>query len=228
MMHWRIFSFPLLSALALALTFAVAPSSAVVGGERGEMCAEVVVAPASENLEATLFEWCCDDPACALAFQQSYRKNFTVFKHLVDPHLFALGEPAPSLYGLARALLCEEYDDREIARRLWMMDLVAKADRHRPMCGIDHYPVFDTASLTTECICKPDRSCSENTEDLVPFYVILVLVVVLFLLFVGGTFYKIMRVLRTMDAVYPTTKREFSDLGMKVFMSVLSRGTDRQ
>ncbi len=225
MMHWRIF--PLLS--TLALTFAVAPSSAVVvGGERGEMCAEIVGAPASENLEVTLFEWCCDDPACALAFQQSYRKNFTVFKHLVDPHLFALGEPAPSLYGLARALLCEEYDGREIARRLWMMDLVAKADRHRPLCGTDHYPAFDAASLTTECICKPDRSCSENAEDLVPFYVILVLVFVLFLLFVGGTFYKIIKVLRMMDASRPANIRDFSDPVSKVFLSTLSRGTDRE
>ena len=218
-MPWRFL--PLLAALALA-------SASAVGG--GEMCGEVPGAPASEGLETTLFEWCCDDPACALAFQQSYRKNFTVFKHLVDPQLFAEGRSVPSLYGPARALLCEGHDDREIARRLWLLGLVANAGRHRPQCGMDHYPVFDAASLTTECVCKPDRSCSENTVDLVPFDVILALVLLLFVLFVVGTFYANNKALRAIDTVLstrPGTRLGNARPGINALMRTLPRGTGR-
>lgn len=135
-----------------------------------------------------LFNWCVNDARCCADYHQDYRQNFTIFRHLLEPKFDSQKEYG--LMTLFKDLLCNDKELEEINKYLWLSYLSKERIKGAPLCDVNHHLVFNQHELKYECQCKSDRACTDKLFDLVPFYIVLVLIGVLALLFFGGNIYK--------------------------------------
>lgn len=199
-----------LSLLSSFLTFLL-----IVHGEEHTVKNDIVPCPLTPGesqeesfsmLRKDLFTWCTEDAECAYLYQQSYRKNETVFRHLTDPQFSNLKDSSTeTYYKPLEALLCNEYTVHEINKHLWLFYLKSTKDKSQPMCDVNHQLVFYGNDLKSACMCKPDRICTDQLYDQIPFYIALVLIVILSVIFVVGNLVISSKVLRNLEK---TTNKE--------------------
>lgn len=167
----------------------------------------------------TLFQYCVSDPVCSRLYHQEFRKNITVFNYLLNPSVYAesgissktsegvLESSSSSMerFGLlypVESMLCsQEKEISEINRQLWLLQLISKRSSDPILCDVNHLLVVDENDLTTFCVCRPDRICTDHLYDLVLFYLVLILMGILTLMFLGGNIIKIYTQLKSMDKV---------------------------
>ncbi len=167
--------------------------------------------PAADDGDAllsTLLRWCAADERCALLYHQTQRQNMTVFRHLVEPVLhgggaaatagIVLSPPPASYYGAVRALLCTGASLDDVNRRLWLLVLAAEHDRAQPICDVNHQLVLERDALRWQCVCRPDRICSDRLFELVPFYILLALVALAALTVAVSAVYRAVQETRTL------------------------------
>ncbi len=143
-----------------------------------------------------LLDWCILDVKCSYLFNQNYRKNITVFRHLISPQLYNI----EGYFVPLQELLCTGKSLYEINRDLWLLRIKANREQSQPLCDVNHDLVFYENELKTECVCKADRICDDKIYDLVPFYIALALITLLAILFVGAQLYKMRVELKALDA----------------------------
>lgn len=150
---------------------------------------------AKAELDA-LFALCISDSVCHKAYHLSGRApDLDVFRHLLPPG--ALDEP---LMEPLRALMAKATPE-QANDKLWLLRLTAYRRTVGHLCDVNHELVFDPASLTSNCVCKPDATCSDELYTLLPFWIALGLVVVLGILLFGALVYTKKRVLEKVEQI---------------------------
>jgi len=132
----------------------------------------------------TIFNWCVEDNRCSEIYHQSYRRNFTVFRYLIDRGL------SNDLYSPIRALLCDGKNLEEFTREIWLLNIKANPGQSYLQCDVNHFLSVDINGIKSSCACRPDRTCSDNIYDLVPFYILIALIGVLGALYFFGNLYR--------------------------------------
>ncbi len=160
----------------------------------------------NQGIIDTLWAWCSEDPTCRTAYYQAAdAPNRTVFRHLLPP-----GVPEADLYDRARDLLCGASGDVIKANReLWLQFLIAHRRTQATLCDVNHELVFRTESLTSDCVCRADRICSDALYDLTPTWIVLGLILFATIGFVVATIYTNLALLRAVSRI---TGRNTGDL----------------
>lgn len=155
-----------------------------------------------------LFNFCINDERCTTVYHQNYRTNITVFRHLVS------GEQLRhNLYEPIRDLLCNGYEIEEINAKLWIMAMIsASFGGSHPQCDVNHHLVFDQNGLRSQCVCNADRICSDALYDLIPFYILVILVTFLSLVFFVANIYRNVRILQVLDKVASSRNGDMSGI----------------
>ena len=160
--------------LVLLLLLHVSPSQA-----QSSTCTLSVTASAPneshsvQNVSATLLQWCTEDSDCAAAFHLvPGRDNQGAFDHLLPSYL-----PLSDIDAPLRAIACAA-DRSSALQQLWMPLLLAHRRTQAPLCDLDHEFVFDEETRQQHCVCRPDRPCTQRTNDPTPLYVVYALLAV--------------------------------------------------
>lgn len=162
----------------------------------------------SNGLVDALWDWCCKDGACRKAYHQSEdAPNRTVFRHLLPPDVMVESTPGADLYASMRKTICSGTVE-ESNRALWVQRLVAHRRAMETMCDLNHELRFDQPSMRSMCVCRADRVCTDSIYELVSFYVALVLIMVAAVVFIGGSVYKNVMLVRKLPEATGDT---FSD-----------------
>ena len=165
----------------------------------------------------TLLDWCVDDKECKEIYHQSYRKNATIFKQLLAPQMepFRLGTESPDLHYLTRELLCEGKSAHDISKILWLQRMKTDIGHSAPQCDVNHRLVYDETNMVFQCACKADKACDDDDLfDLIPFYVVVALVLLLVILGVSSHVVRTFLVWRTLENANKRAKElERSDGG---------------
>lgn len=148
------------------------------------------------DLRHHLYLWCSQDKDCSHLYHQSYRKNETIFNHLIKSQL-----NEASFYQPLEKLLCNGYSLEEVNRLLWLLIIKSNHDVSRPICDVNHKLVFYENDLRFECICKSDKICTDGLFDLTPFYLVLAFITVLGAMIAVGILYKEYRLLYIFEKV---------------------------
>lgn len=149
-----------------------------------------------------LLDWCVDDRECKEIYHQSYRKNMTIFKQLLAPQMepFRLGTKTPDLHYLTRGLFCEGKNAHDISKILWLQMMKTDIGHSTPQCDINHRLVYDDRNMVFQCVCKEDKACdSDELFDLIPFYVVVGLVLLLVIIGVSSHVVRTFVVWRTLE-----------------------------
>lgn len=153
------------------------------------------------GLVESLWEWCREDGACRKAYHQSKdAPNRTVFQHLLPPDVMVESSPGADLYASMRRTLCDGTVE-ESNRALWVQRIVAHRRTMETMCDLNHELRFDQPSMRSMCVCRADRVCTDFIYDPVPFYVALGLIIVAAVVFIGGSVYKNVMIVRKLPEV---------------------------
>ena len=151
-----------------------------------------------EDLIKKLFDLCCSNDQCSSAYHQHYRKNITVFRHLLWTYeMEEMDRPLQNL-------LCNGGEDRnldEASNELKVMTMIVNRKRNQPQCDVNHKLIFDTAGLASHCECRPDRVCDDSLFDLLPFYLLLIGFFILSLMVGAMAIYKSVMELLALDHV---------------------------
>lgn len=136
-----------------------------------------------------LYRWCLDDIGCKRMFFQETRQNLTIFKILLGDH-FVAEEMNPEFAALK--MICNKSSTEELVKTSWMYTLKNTVSNARiPLfCDINHQLIFDTTTLTYDCVCLPNRICDDVQYSQTFYYIIIVLFSVLLIcLFFGADYY---------------------------------------
>jgi hypothetical protein len=170
-----------------------------------------------QQMIQSLFDICITDTKCRKIYHQDYRKNITVFKYLLNSDIFmpAIVNQNPlekrssssitkktefSIDYPVDSVLCDSSNEEsEINRKLWLLFMNSMASSESIMCDVNHVLSVDEHNLRTICICRPDRTCSDQLYDLVLFYVLLILVGVLTSAFLIANIYSVYVSLRNTE-----------------------------
>ena len=122
-----------------------------------------------------LYEWCSADTHCSEAYYLLERtgdkepaKRFDAFRFLVT-RWTADGE-VRSTGQLFERELCSHTSLEALTRRLWMLELRARAyENTRSRCASNEKFIFSPATLEGHCVCLGNRNCDassvSNTAD---------------------------------------------------------------
>jgi hypothetical protein len=100
---------------------------------------------------SVIFQWCVMDETCRDKYHQT-TPNATVFYHIAKP----LGNRYNYLEQPLVEFLCND-DETEQLRILWLSLLNAYTEK--PLCDINHSPVFQSEGLTWSCECEFGTQC---------------------------------------------------------------------
>lgn len=144
----------------------------------------------------TLLAICLRSRECKHAYHLNPRApNAVVFRHLLPTGALdkPLLEPLQSLMESASPETANE--------QLWLLRLSAYRRSVGYLCDVNHEVVFDQQTLQTNCVCKPDATCSDELYTLLPFWIALGLAVVLGLLLFAGVVYTKKKQLDKIEAI---------------------------
>lgn len=168
----------------------------------------------NEKFVDQLFQWCLTDIGCSRMFYQENQKNSTVFQVLLGDHFVA--EEMRQEYA-ALNLFCNRSNEEDLQKAAWILLMKSKISNARiPIyCTINEQLIFDSVTMTYECICMPHRVCEEGVYPKTFYYIILVLFTIfLFCLYFGGAYYIV--ILTRMYAELIVKKREKSSNSLEI------------
>ncbi len=112
-----------------------------------------------------------------------------------------------------RSVLCDAGGDAELANRaLWLEYLVAYRRTLAPLCDVNHELRFNADNLRSQCVCRADRVCMDAIYDLVPFYIALGLIIAASAVFIGGSVYKNVVLIKTLRRLTGDDTSDLSSL----------------
>jgi hypothetical protein len=137
-----------------------------------------------------LAEWCSKDIRCRRTyFQDSDSFNTTVFGYLTSSLLDYYEETFGNVitYPLDNIVCNTDGTQKtpfEITKLIWVVVLKSWVSDFPVKCRENEDLVIDYDMMESQCVCKTNRNCSGTVNDLIYFYVMSALTVVLFGLFV--------------------------------------------
>jgi hypothetical protein len=161
-----------------------------------------------------LFQWCLADIGCTRMFYQENQKNSTVFQVLLGDHFIA--DQMHPEYAVLN-LFCNRSDTEDIQKSAWISLMKTKISNARiPIyCTINEQLIFDSVTMTYECVCMPHRVCEEGEYPKTFYYIILVLFTIfLICLYFGGAYYIV--ILTRMYAELIVKKRDKSSNSLTI------------
>jgi hypothetical protein len=163
----------------------------------------------NEVVVEQLFRWCMDDIGCARMYFQETQKNLTVFKVLLGDNFHA---EQMQLEYAALHLYCNRSQTEEFEKQSWvsLMKHTMSNARIPLYCTVNEQLIFDSITMTYDCICMPHKSCQEGVYPKSFYYIIVVLFTVLLIFLFFGSGYYIVHL--TSMYVHIITKKGKSSL----------------
>lgn len=145
----------------------------------------------SNFIETSLYPWCMEDLGCRRLFFQEPRANITIFKILLGDY-FNKSESTTKNFGV-KSILCnsaitEDDTTDSLIKQMWLLQMkhVVSNKNFALSCDLNHQLIFDSVTLTYDCICLPDRICDDFLYPLTFYYIsIIIFFVLIVFLFIG-------------------------------------------
>lgn len=126
-------------------------------------------------------------------YHQNDKANRTVFGYLLPESMRTSTDPL-------RDLVCGRNYSAAL-RGVALLLLKAEFNLQGPVCDLNHRLEFDPGTMRPACVCRPDRLCSEQIYNLVPFYIMLSIGSVAALAFCGTGIYKNIKMMQAVGKV---------------------------
>lgn len=146
-----------------------------------------------------LYNWCIADSHCSDLFYQNDVNNITIFKYMVE----SIIETENYLHKPFQ-LICGDdgtVSDNDILKNLWLLTLMSRKYEQN-ICDINHILLFDRNTVTSKCVCKPNKLCSDEGNNLSGIYAILIINLIILLLNVLAIKYKITTLMEILKKSY--------------------------
>lgn len=134
-----------------------------------------------KTITDTLYQWCISDTMCSNLYSQFPTANYTVFSFLtrwIVSNTDYLEEP---LY----TYVCGNQTTSDVLQSLWLLSLYGMVN-NQSICDGNHLIQVDLENMSAKCVCKPGHNCSDNSNVIVLFGVIigLILAISMIILFI--------------------------------------------
>ena len=144
----------------------------------------------STNSIESLHNWCIADEACStLYYQDPASPNYPIFFFLVKDFLVDFQSETGNLdlNFVVRNIICGlngTNDINNVSKIFWILMMNSFSNQFPLRCAENEVLVISTENASTKCMCREDRSCSHTTYDVVYFYVISGLMVIMLCVFI--------------------------------------------